>query len=62
MTKPNRDEYKTTKGIARWWSKDGLWHIALPNSENGNYRWTLDEFNTREEAIAEIERAIEEPS
>lgn len=58
----NRKEYRTDKGIANWWQKDGAWHIALPcpdpdmetGLKTGGYRYTADSYNTREEAIQTI--------
>ena len=26
----DRTEYRSKKGVAAWWQKDGAWHIALP--------------------------------
>lgn len=27
----DRSEYRSEKGIASWWSKDGYWHVARPH-------------------------------
>ncbi len=56
----NRDDYRTENGIASWWQKDGAWHIGLPcpdpldGLKTGGYRWTGDQYNSREEAIDAI--------
>lgn len=57
----DRTEYRSAKGIAAWWAKDGAWHIALPCPEivdglrTGGFRWTAAQFNDRDAAIAAIE-------
>jgi len=68
----DRTEYRSEKGIAAWWQKDGAWHTALPyepteadrkqfsasypDGDNGPFfRWTANEYPTREAAIAAIE-------
>jgi hypothetical protein len=56
------DSFKSPKGIAEFWGKDGFWHIALPCADpdpatglrTGGYRWS-EEFRTRELAVAAIE-------
>ena len=58
----SRAEYRSAKGIARWWAKDGAWHIALPAPDpdpvtglsNGGFLYTDDNFDSRESAIAAI--------
>jgi len=59
----DRSEYRTAQGVAAWWPKDGLWHVALPcadpNPENGlrtgGFKWSDLEFDTRNEAVTAIE-------
>lgn len=61
-----RADFESPKGIARWWSKDGAWHIALPAVDpdpktglrNGGFLWTADCYDTREGAIAAIEGTV----
>lgn len=61
-TQLDRSEYKSEQGIARWWEKDGAWHIALPCPEvvdglrTGGFRWTATPYNRREDAVAAIEQ------
>lgn len=50
--KPNREDYAGPNGLASWWKKDGAWHIALPTPDG--LRWTADQYNTREQAIAAL--------
>ena len=54
----NRDDYRNDNGLATWWSKDGLWHVARPIPDGhinpGNLLFTNEEFKTREEAIAAL--------
>jgi hypothetical protein len=57
----DRSEYRSPQGIASWWPKDGLWHIALPATDpgpnglrNGGFIYTDAEFHTRAAAIAAI--------
>jgi hypothetical protein len=58
-----RDDYKSERGIAAWWPKDGAWHIALPCADpdpttglrTGGFRWTAKGYSTRESAINAIE-------
>lgn len=58
----DRSEYKTDKGIAQWWPKDGLWHVALPAPDpcpktglrTGGFLWTGGGYPTREEAVSAI--------
>ena len=57
--KAPREDYKSEKGIAAWWQKDGAWHIALPGIDcfgKPGFLWTADQYATREAAIAAIER------
>lgn len=62
-----RADFESPNGIARWWAKDGAWHIALPavnpdpqtGLNNGGFLWTADPYDTREEAIAAIENTAE---
>ncbi len=55
-------DYNSKEGIARFWSKDGLWHIALACPEvvnglkTGGYLYTNDAFETRWQAIDAIEK------
>ena len=59
----SRQNYESPRGIARWWAKDGLWHIARPCADpdpisgltTGGYRYTSDEFSTRDDALRAIE-------
>jgi hypothetical protein len=61
----DRADYNSPQGIASWWQKDGAWHIALPCADSdpktglrtGGFRWTGEQFNFRQDAIAAIERA-----
>ena len=56
-TAPDRTEYTSENGIARWWIKDGAWHIATPDPNRDNRLfWTDDDYATREQAIRAIER------
>lgn len=63
-TELNRDEYKSEMGLARRWSKDGLWHVARPSPQivnglrTGGYLYTDEEYKTREQAVAAIERGV----
>ena len=58
----DRTEFRSPKGIASWWAKDGAWHIALPCADpdpstglrTGGFRWTAAGFSTRAAAVAEI--------
>lgn len=58
---PDRTEYRSAKGIAGFWTKDGLWHIARPAPEmvnglrTGGFLWTDEEYQTREQAVAAID-------
>ena len=59
-SKLDRTDYRSAKGIASWWAKDGVWHIALPCPEivdglsTGGFRWTDAIYDSREEAVAAI--------
>ena len=66
MMKEARSDYKSDKGIAAWWQKDGAWHIALPCADpnpegyaTGGFRWTETSYDTRSQAIAAINGEIE---
>lgn len=56
-------EYRSPKGIASFWPKDGLWHIALPAVDpdpvtglsNGGFLWAPDSYPDRNQAVAVIE-------
>jgi hypothetical protein len=51
------EEFKNENGVATWWEKDGLWHIARPGTNmygEPALMWTFDQFETREEAIAAL--------
>ena len=51
----NRDDYRCHYGVASWWEKDGLWHVARPNAARGpGCFWTDETFTTREAAIATL--------
>ena len=56
----DRTEYRSPNGVAAWWEKDGLWHIALPcppivdGLKTGGFMWTEHEFDSREKAINAI--------
>ena len=55
----DRTDYRSSKGIASWWQKDGAWHVALPMPDldpepglkTGGFLWTSDQYDTRDEAI-----------
>jgi len=56
----SREDYKSEKGIAAWWPKDGGWHIALPAVNRFGQMdmlWTYDQYPSRESAIAAIEQS-----
>ncbi len=56
----NRQDYQSEHGLARWWGKDGAWHIALPSRapqtglKTNVFRYTEDSYSTRDAAIAAI--------
>jgi hypothetical protein len=50
----NRDDYTSEKGKAMWWSKDGAWHIALPEAGRVGLFWTATQYASRDEAIKAI--------
>ncbi len=56
-----RAEYRTAHGLANWWGKDGLWHIAksAPAEVNGlrtgGYLYTDETAETREQAMAKVD-------
>lgn len=58
----NRIDYNSDMGIARWWEKDGVWHIARPcpdpdpqtGLKTGGFRYTDDAYGSRAEAILAI--------
>ena len=62
----DRSDYRSPKGLASWWSKDGAWHIALPAIDpdpvtglrNGGFLWTGYPYPTRDAAIAAIEKSL----
>ncbi|CAN5459612.1 hypothetical protein BH20VER3_BH20VER3_00630 [soil metagenome] len=59
---PNREEYRNSNGIAAWWAKDGMWHVARPAPEidpatglkSGGFLWTAEEYPNRAEAVAAL--------
>lgn len=59
----NREDFQNANGMARWWNKDGAWHIARPAPDpdpetglrNGGFLWTGESFSTREEAVAALQ-------
>ena len=59
-TNEDRTEYRSSNGIAAWWQKDGLWHIAIPcphivnGLKTGGFMWTEHEFRNRDSAINAI--------
>jgi hypothetical protein len=57
----DRSEFQNKNGLARWWSKDGAWHVArpIPNGHinPGNLLFTEESYATREEAVAALEVA-----
>lgn len=59
MNTADRSKYVSKKGVAAFWTKDGLWHIALPDPERGDSMyWTDKAFYTRDEAIAAINEEV----
>ncbi len=56
---PNRDDYECANGTARWWVKDGAWHIAVATERPGIFVWTAEQYKTREEAIAALAKAVQ---
>jgi hypothetical protein len=60
----NRRPYKSKKGIALWWPKDGCWHIALPCPDpdpmtgltTGGYHYVAEDYHTKEDAISAIKQ------
>ena len=52
----NREEYRSEKGVAAWWQKDGAWHIALPESGREGFFWTDTEYPDRDSAVAAIDK------
>lgn len=58
-----REDFRSNRGIARWWSKDGAWHVSLPCAEfvdglkTGGFRYIAADYRTREEAIEAIKKA-----
>ena len=55
--RPNRAEYRDANGSASWWSKDGAWHIALPEPGRDGFFWTATQYATRADAVAAIAKA-----
>ena len=54
-TQPSdRTDYKCDAGIARWWAKDGAWHIAVHLSGREGLFWTAAQYKTRDEAITAL--------
>lgn len=56
-TPPVREDYQSTFGLASWWEKDGAWHIAIPEKGMEGFFWTADAYDTREQAIAALEKS-----
>ncbi len=53
----DRTDYKSDKGVAAWWSKDGAWHIAIQESGRDGFFWGAEQFATKEDAIKALEAA-----
>lgn len=54
----DRSDFEREYGVARWWAKDGAWHIAIPDDlACGDLRYTTDAYPTRNAAISAIHRA-----
>ena len=53
-------DYINDNGLARWWQKDGAWHIARPDPMRGTSQyWTDESFSSRDEAIAALAKAVQ---
>jgi len=52
MKTEDRHDYESDQGRAAWWSKDGMWHVALPEKGlAGGFYWQDEAFHTKQEAI-----------
>jgi hypothetical protein len=56
MSDDIRADYRNQNGCAAWWDKDGLWHVARPTGD-GSLLWTDEEFRSRVEAVAALQKA-----
>lgn len=60
----DRNDFTSPRGIARWWSKDGAWHIARPcpdpdpatGLKTGGFRYDHSAYDSRDEAILALEK------
>jgi hypothetical protein len=58
MNMENRIDYRSERGVASWWAKDGAWHVALPEPGRDGFFWTAQQFKSREDAINAISEHV----
>jgi len=51
-TEIDRSEFRNENGLARWWQKDGAWHVARHTGDQ--LLWTNESYRTRDEAVAAL--------